>query len=108
MSNSKINNSGTLNVLCPYCGASILLESPIVDLYVYTSFGDTLSSITLKKTLSQKSENKTYIKTILLNTLKKKPIIARIIITKPYYDVINELIKIGFLTDKDLKNINTY
>ena len=106
MHSSLKNDLGNLTTICPYCNAHIVLQFQIIDLFIYTTFDETLQSITLKKTLSKKPENEQYIKTLLLNSLKRKPFISRIIITKPYYDTINDLTKKGFLTDKDLKNIN--
>lgn len=105
MPNSLKNDFGNLVTICPYCNARILLQFQIVDLYIYTTFSGTLSSITLKKTLSKKPENELYIKSLILNSLKKKPFISRIVLTKPYYNVITELTKSGFLTNRDLENI---
>jgi len=108
MNNSLKNDFGNLVTICPYCNARNVLQFQIIDLYIYTDFSDTLTSITLKKSLSKRPENEQYIKALILNSLRKKPFIARIQITKPYYDVINELTKTGFLTNKDLENINIY
>lgn len=105
MNNLEKNDLGNLTTICPYCNAPIVLQFQIVDLYIYTNFDENLQSITLKKTISKKPETEDFIKKLILNALKKKPFISRIIITKPYYDIINELTKKGFLTDKDLKNI---
>lgn len=106
MHNSLKNDLGNLSIMCPYCKAHVILQFQIVDLFIYTNLNDTLPSITLKKTLSKKPENEKYIKTLMLNSLKRKPFISRIIMTKPYHDVITELAKKGFLNDKDLENIN--
>lgn len=106
MPNLLKNDFGNLVTICPYCNARILLQFQIVDLYIYTNSRDTSSTITLKKVLSKKPENELYIKTLILNSLKKKPFISRIIITKPYYDVITELTKTGFLTNRDLEKLN--
>lgn len=106
MSNSNENELANLVTICPYCNSRIVLQFQIVDLFIYTNFDGTLHTVTLKKTFSKKSENEQYIKTFILNSLKRKPFISRVIITKPYYDVINELIKKEFLTNKDLENIS--
>jgi len=108
MNNSLKNDFGNLVTICPYCNARNVLQFQIIDLFICANFDDNPLSITLRKTLSKREENEQYIKTLMINTLKKKPFIARIQITRPYYDVIAELTRSGFLTNKDLENINTY
>lgn len=102
------NNFGDLVAVCPYCNSHVVLQLQIIDLHIYPDFKNKLNSITLKKTISQKPENEIYLKNLLINSLKKKPFIARVIITKPYFDIINELTKIGYLTNKDLDKIKKY
>ena len=115
MSNSKQPDLGNFIVICPYCqtnfipicpncNARVYNQFPIVDLYLYIDLTNNIPGITLNKRISKKPEHKILVKTFLLNALKKKPFISRVITTKPYYDVLNELIKCGFLTDRDIKN----
>ena len=108
MTNSLNNEYGNLITICPYCKSKNIIQFPIVDIFIYIDLDETLQSITLRKKFSKKPETEQYLKTLIIDGLKRKPILARIIITKPYHDVINELIKKGFLTDRDLKNINNY
>lgn len=103
MLNSLKNDFGNLVTICPYCNARILLQFQIVDLYL--TFSGTSPTITLRKTLSKKPENEQYIKSLILNSLKRKPFVSRVLLTKPYYDIIAELTRSGFLTNKDLENI---
>lgn len=90
--------------VCPNCNAKVYYQFPIVDLYLYIDLTNKIPGITLNKRISKKPEHRILIKTFLLNALKKKPFISRIVITKPYYDVMNELIRCGFLTDRDIKS----
>lgn len=109
MTNSPLkNNLGDLVTVCPYCKAHVVLQFQIIDLHIYTNFKNNLLGLTLKKSYSKTSENEIYIKSLLLNSLKKKPFIARVITNRPYFEIISELTKTGFLTNKDLKNINVY
>jgi len=109
MTSSQIkNNMGDFVTICPYCKAHIVNQFQIIDLHIYTTFRKNEFSITLKKSYSKTPENEIYIKSLLINSLKKKPFMARVITTKPYYELINQLTKTGFLTNRDLKNINIY
>lgn len=106
MSNSLRNDFGNLVTVCPYCNAHIINQFQVINLRIYTYFNKDPFTITLQKNLSKKPETELYIKSLLINSLKKKPFLARIILTKPYYETITELTKNGFLTNEDLKNIN--
>lgn len=104
--NNLNNDLGNLVTICPYCKAKYFHQFPILDLYAYTQFKKNISKITLHKSLNKTIENELFLKTLLLNSLKKKPFISRIIITKPYREVIEQLIKTNFITNNDLQNIN--
>ena len=108
MMNLQANNLGQLVTICPYCKAHVILEFQIVDLYIYPNIKDNQVLITLKKSYTKTPENEIYIKSLLLNALKKKPLIARMITTKSYKEIVNQLKRTGFLTEKDLNNINIY
>lgn len=108
MTNSLQNEYANLHVICPYCKSKHIIQFPIVDLFIYTNLDTTLQTITLKKTLSKKPENEEYIKTLIINSIKRKPFMGRIIITKPYHDAIKELINKGYLSNKELENINGF
>lgn len=108
MNNSLRNDFGNLVTICPYCNAHIINQFQVIDLHIYTKLDRDPFLLTLQKVLTKKPGNEPYLKSLLINSLKKKPFIARIILTKPYYSIITELTKTGFLTNDDLKNINIY
>lgn len=97
-----------LITICPYCNSKVILQFPVLDLYIYTNFDREKQFLVLKKEFSKKPENEDYLKTLLINTLNKKPFISRIILTKPIHEIINELAICGFLTNKDLKPVNNF
>lgn len=99
MPNSQKNDIGNLVTICPYCNARIHLQFQIVDFFIYTSSKNNIQSIILKKIISKKPETEQYFRNLIVNSLKKKPFISRILITKPYHEVINELRKTGFFNE---------
>lgn len=107
MSSSQLTNSlGEIVTTCPFCKAHVVLQIQTIDLNIYANKLNDVFAITLKKSISKTPANEVYIKSLLINSLKKKPFIARVVTTRAYQDVIDDLIRTGFLTDKDLKNIN--
>ena len=106
MNNLPINDFGNLITICPFCNAHIVNQFQVVDLYAYITFHKEHFTITLQKNLSKKPENELYIKSLLINSLKKKPLLARIVLTRPYGNVINELRSTGFLSELDLTGID--
>jgi len=93
---------------CPYCDSKIILQLPIIDLYIYIKKINNNPSINISKTFNSSDENKEFIKHLLVNSLKKKPFYSRIIITKSYHNAIQELTKIGYIKPEDLKELNIY
>jgi len=103
MSNSHLNNEyGNLITVCPYCKTQNILQFPVVDIFIYLGESD----ITLKKTIGKTPETDQYIRTILKNSLKKKPFMGRIILTKSNPEIIKKLIEKGLLEKKDIEKIN--
>lgn len=105
MNNLPINDFGNLITICPFCNARIINQFQAVDLYVYTNFHKDPFSISLRRIFTKKPENELYIKSLLINSLKKKPLLARIVLTRPLGNVIHELRSTGFLSELDLKGI---
>lgn len=106
MNNLPLNDFGNLISICPYCNAHIVNQFQVIDLYVYLLSNRRNFALDIRRVISKKPEYELYIKTLLINSLNKKPMLSRIVLTRPYGHVIRELKSTGFLTETDLKGID--
>lgn len=100
--------SSNMITICKRCGNRIPFKFQLVDLFIYFDIDNTSKFLTLKKTFTNKPDNELYLRELLVNSLKKKPFIARVTITQPRYLVIEELVKIGFLTNSDVEQFRRF
>jgi len=108
MSSSQRNDLETFNVICPYCHSLVILEAQVLKLYIYVRVENEIPTLVLNKKLSTRLENRDYLKSFIVDSFRKKPFIAKVVITKPYRQALDELIKCNFLTNKDRKDFNLY
>ena len=109
MSNTPNNRLGNLVTICPFCNAHIVNQYPIIDLNIYTKIKDNGDIwITFRKTYTKGIENHLFVKSLIMTSLKKKPFLARVILSKPYRDITNELKIMGVLTNDDIKHLKQH
>lgn len=105
------NNNEIGFISCPSCGNDIQLPFKIIRFYISTYKIKNMPTINIHRNLTLNENNKNIINNFCKDTLRNKPFISYIILTKGYHNAITEMAKLELLDQETLeeylsKNIN--
>jgi len=111
MSNTQNNNSEIGFTLCPFCNKEIPLPFKVIRFYISLYKIKKVPVINIHRAFTLNENNKDFIDGFCSDTLKNKPFISYIILTKPYHNAFTEMAKLNLLNPKTIeeylsKNIN--
>jgi hypothetical protein len=111
MSNIQNNNSETGFTICPYCKKEVPLPFKIIRFYLSLYKIKNTPVINIHRAFTLNENNKDFINGFCYDTLKNKPFISNVILTRPYHNAFAEMAKLNLLDPKTIedyvsKNVN--
>lgn len=98
---NNLQNS-KLHVLCPNCRSDIILPFKLLEFYLSLQKIKGIPAISIHRTFTLNEENKIFLQNFCKESVRRKPFVSNIILTKPYRMAITELVKANILDSEDL------
>lgn len=111
MKTTQNNSNEAGHITCPHCGKDVQLPLKILRFYLSLYKIKDTPAINIHRNFMLNENNKELINNLCKDTLRNKPFISYIILTKPYHNAFSEMAKLKLLNEDTLeeyfsKNVN--
>ncbi len=91
-------------VNCPFCGLPVELPYKTIDFYVNIKTFKTIPALSIERAFTLTEKNKDFVQAFCIDSLKRRPFISKIILTKPYHMSLIEMTKLNLIDSKLLND----
>ena len=91
-------------ITCPFCGVLIELPYTTIDFYVTINQLKNTPALNIRRMFTLTPDNKQFIQNFCIDSLKRRPFISNILLTKPYHVSLVEMTKLNLIDSRILND----